>query len=165
MPRLRQSNSSIEGIANPNLIELETSRDGIPAASTIVFPPLPPSGAVRGVFRPATAARDDGHTGVAANQTFAGNEISGSDLPLALQRQALQPLPTDLQHSAAGQSPMPQECETLNDARMVFDEMPVRSVVSWTAMISGYTRSGFYSESLTLFVQMLRSGILLDTLI
>ncbi|KAK6127373.1 hypothetical protein DH2020_038884 [Rehmannia glutinosa] len=50
------------------------------------------------------------------------------------------------------------KCEVLSDARMVFDEMRERNVVSWTAMISGYTKSGFYSEALSLFVQMLRSG-------
>ncbi|KAL7092827.1 hypothetical protein ACP275_11G006400 [Erythranthe tilingii] len=50
------------------------------------------------------------------------------------------------------------KCEVLRDARMVFDEMPERNVVSWTAMISGYTKSGLYSDALTLFVQMLRSG-------
>ncbi|KAK6151276.1 hypothetical protein DH2020_013911 [Rehmannia glutinosa] len=49
------------------------------------------------------------------------------------------------------------KCEVLGDARM-FDEMRERNVVSWTAMISGYTKSGFYSEALSLFVQMLRSG-------
>ncbi|KAL3623759.1 hypothetical protein CASFOL_032575 [Castilleja foliolosa] len=50
------------------------------------------------------------------------------------------------------------KCEILNDARKVFDEMRERNVVSWTAMISGYTKTGFYSEALSLFVQMLRSG-------
>ncbi|PIN19993.1 hypothetical protein CDL12_07318 [Handroanthus impetiginosus] len=51
------------------------------------------------------------------------------------------------------------KCEVLNDARMMFDEMPEKNLVSWTAMISGYTKSGFYSEALSLFVHMLRSGI------
>ncbi|XP_073155619.1 putative pentatricopeptide repeat-containing protein At3g13770, mitochondrial [Henckelia pumila] len=50
------------------------------------------------------------------------------------------------------------KCEILSDARKVFDEMPERNVVSWTAMISGYSRSGFYSETLFLFIQMLRAG-------
>ncbi|KAL6539843.1 putative pentatricopeptide repeat-containing protein, mitochondrial [Orobanche hederae] len=50
------------------------------------------------------------------------------------------------------------KCEVLDDARMVFDETRERNVVSWTAMISGYTKSGFCSEALNLFVQMLRSG-------
>ncbi|XP_073067080.1 putative pentatricopeptide repeat-containing protein At3g13770, mitochondrial [Primulina eburnea] len=50
------------------------------------------------------------------------------------------------------------KCEVLSDARKVFDEIPDRNVVSWTAMISGYSRNGFSSEALTLFVQMLKSG-------
>ncbi|KZV46302.1 pentatricopeptide repeat-containing protein mitochondrial-like [Dorcoceras hygrometricum] len=50
------------------------------------------------------------------------------------------------------------KCEVLSDARKIFDEMPLRNVVSWTAMISGYSRSGFYSEALILFIQMLKSG-------
>ncbi|XP_021740931.1 putative pentatricopeptide repeat-containing protein At3g13770, mitochondrial [Chenopodium quinoa] len=50
------------------------------------------------------------------------------------------------------------KCDCLVDARYVFDEMPERNVVSWTAMISGYSQKGFSSEALNLFVQMLRSG-------
>lgn len=52
------------------------------------------------------------------------------------------------------------KCDVLEDARMVFDEMPERNVVSWTAMISGYNKTGRHSEALTLFLHMLRSGIL-----
>lgn len=52
------------------------------------------------------------------------------------------------------------KCGFVDYARMVFDEMSERNVVSWTAMISGYTNSGHYAEALHLFVQMLRSGIL-----
>ncbi|PQQ10365.1 putative pentatricopeptide repeat-containing protein [Prunus yedoensis var. nudiflora] len=33
-------------------------------------------------------------------------------------------------------------CECLNDAQRVLDEMPVRNVVSWTAMISAYSKRG-----------------------
>ncbi|BBH07390.1 Pentatricopeptide repeat superfamily protein [Prunus dulcis] len=33
-------------------------------------------------------------------------------------------------------------CECLNDAQRVLDEMPVRNVVSWTAMISAYSKGG-----------------------
>ncbi|XP_019240006.1 PREDICTED: pentatricopeptide repeat-containing protein At2g03880, mitochondrial-like [Nicotiana attenuata] len=50
------------------------------------------------------------------------------------------------------------KCELLDDARWVFDEMPERNVVSWTALISGYSQKGYVSEALHLFVQMLRSG-------
>lgn len=51
-------------------------------------------------------------------------------------------------------------CECLNDAQRVLDEMPVRNVVSWTAMISAYSKRGYASEALNLFLQMLRSGII-----
>lgn len=47
----------------------------------------------------------------------------------------------------------------LGDARQVLDEMPERNVVSWTAMISGYTQAGYASEALHLFEQMQMSGI------
>ncbi|XP_047941038.1 putative pentatricopeptide repeat-containing protein At3g13770, mitochondrial [Salvia hispanica] len=50
------------------------------------------------------------------------------------------------------------KCGCLADAQKVFDEMPHRNVVSWTAMISGYTKSGFYNEALHLVLEMLRSG-------
>lgn len=50
------------------------------------------------------------------------------------------------------------KCECLEDARMVFDEMPERNIVSWTAMISGYSKRGYASEALTLFAEMLKSG-------
>ncbi|XP_074371634.1 putative pentatricopeptide repeat-containing protein At3g13770, mitochondrial [Apium graveolens] len=50
------------------------------------------------------------------------------------------------------------KCECLEDARMVFDEMPERNIVSWTAVISGYSKRKDASEALTLFVEMLKSG-------
>ncbi|KAI6696719.1 hypothetical protein NL676_016838 [Syzygium grande] len=45
----------------------------------------------------------------------------------------------------------------LGDARRVLDEMTLRNVVSWTAMISAYSQKGYASEALDLFQQMLRS--------
>lgn len=51
------------------------------------------------------------------------------------------------------------KCHSLKDAHHVFDEMTERSVVSWTAMISGYSQRGYASQALNLFLQMLRSGI------
>ena len=51
------------------------------------------------------------------------------------------------------------KCDSLDDARRVLDEMPERNVVSWTAMISAYSRRGHASEALDLFIHMLRSGI------
>lgn len=52
------------------------------------------------------------------------------------------------------------KCACLGDARKMLDEMTLRNVVSWTAMISAYSQRGYASEALNLFVQMLRSGIL-----
>ena len=46
----------------------------------------------------------------------------------------------------------------ISDARKVFDEMPERTVVSWTAMMNGYQKSGNYSEVVRLFLDMMASG-------
>lgn len=51
------------------------------------------------------------------------------------------------------------KCELLKDARQLFDQIPQPNVVSWTAMISAYSQRGFFSQALTLFSKMLRSGI------
>lgn len=47
----------------------------------------------------------------------------------------------------------------ISDARKVFDGMPERSVVSWTAMMNGYQKSGDYAEVVRLFLDMVRSGV------
>ncbi|OWM71735.1 hypothetical protein CDL15_Pgr005923 [Punica granatum] len=48
----------------------------------------------------------------------------------------------------------------LVDGRKVFDEMPTHDLVSWGAMISGYTQEGNYgSESIRLLIRMLREGM------
>ncbi|XP_011625464.2 putative pentatricopeptide repeat-containing protein At3g13770, mitochondrial [Amborella trichopoda] len=47
------------------------------------------------------------------------------------------------------------KCDCLGDARLLFERMPERNVVSWTAMISAYSRRGHSSEALSLFVKML----------
>eukprot|EP01018_Ginkgo_biloba_P029375 Gb_08128 [translate_table: standard] len=44
-------------------------------------------------------------------------------------------------------------------ARQVFDEMPERNVVSWSAMIAGYAQHGHAEEALELFCEMQRAGI------
>ncbi|CAN8269377.1 unnamed protein product [Cochlearia groenlandica] len=51
------------------------------------------------------------------------------------------------------------KCDFSKDARKVFDEMPERNVVSWTAMISRYSQTGDSHEALAVFVEMLRSDV------
>ncbi|KAL3583936.1 hypothetical protein D5086_014997, partial [Populus alba] len=43
-------------------------------------------------------------------------------------------------------------------ARKVFDRMPERTVVSWSAQISGYSQNGCYQDALLVFLDMLRAG-------
>uniref|UniRef100_A0ACD6A261 Uncharacterized protein n=1 Tax=Avena sativa TaxID=4498 RepID=A0ACD6A261_AVESA len=47
----------------------------------------------------------------------------------------------------------------ISDARKVFDEMSERSVVSWTAMMNAYRKSGNCSEVVSLFLDMVGSGV------
>ncbi|CAD6336283.1 unnamed protein product [Miscanthus lutarioriparius] len=49
-------------------------------------------------------------------------------------------------------------CGVLEDARNVLDGMPERNVVSWTAMISGYSQNERPDEAWELFIMMLRAG-------
>ncbi|KAB1208072.1 hypothetical protein CJ030_MR7G003004 [Morella rubra] len=44
------------------------------------------------------------------------------------------------------------KCGNVRDARSVFDELFTIDLVSWTAMIVGYTQSGYPNEALELFV-------------
>lgn len=54
------------------------------------------------------------------------------------------------------------KCGSLADARRVFDEMPDRTTVSWTALILGYTQLDKGEEALTLYQQMLTQGFFPD---
>eukprot|EP01018_Ginkgo_biloba_P017986 Gb_15352 [translate_table: standard] len=51
------------------------------------------------------------------------------------------------------------KCGSLMNARRVFDEMSERNVVSWTAMITAYSRYGLDEDALFLFYQMQLTGI------
>jgi len=44
-------------------------------------------------------------------------------------------------------------------ARAVFDEMPDRDVMAWTAMLSGYASSGCHREARDAFRRMLAAGV------
>ncbi|KAL6868173.1 hypothetical protein ACP4OV_015018 [Aristida adscensionis] len=49
--------------------------------------------------------------------------------------------------------------DELSDARKVFDEMPERSVVSWTAMMNAYRKLGHHGDVVKLFLDMVASGV------
>eukprot|EP01018_Ginkgo_biloba_P019235 Gb_06193 [translate_table: standard] len=49
-------------------------------------------------------------------------------------------------------------CDSINDARLVFDKIYDRDVVLWNAMIRGYARSGLYEEALVLYYKMQPAG-------
>ncbi|KAL2346878.1 hypothetical protein Fmac_000878 [Flemingia macrophylla] len=53
-------------------------------------------------------------------------------------------------------------CERLGqikNARKVFDEMYCRTIVSWTAMINGYAKTGCYVDALEILCEMQVAGI------
>ncbi|OMO71909.1 hypothetical protein COLO4_27937 [Corchorus olitorius] len=52
------------------------------------------------------------------------------------------------------------KCGSLRDARSVFNELSTVDLVSWTAMIVGYSQSGFPKEALKLFIDKKWFGIL-----
>eukprot|EP01018_Ginkgo_biloba_P013189 Gb_32450 [translate_table: standard] len=51
------------------------------------------------------------------------------------------------------------KCESLVEARTVFNDMPKRDAFPWTVMIAAYSKHGLDNEALTLFHQMQRTGI------
>lgn len=51
------------------------------------------------------------------------------------------------------------KCGSLSDARKVFDKLPQRSVVTWSAMIAGYAQSGQSEAALELFNELQQSGV------
>jgi len=51
------------------------------------------------------------------------------------------------------------KCGSIEDARHVFDKMPVRNVVSWTVMILGYALHGHGKTALLLFDEMQQAGM------
>ena len=46
------------------------------------------------------------------------------------------------------------KCDALEDARALFDELPIHNVVSWNALISGYVQNGLNHEALSYFKKM-----------
>eukprot|EP01018_Ginkgo_biloba_P034183 Gb_33070 [translate_table: standard] len=57
------------------------------------------------------------------------------------------------------------KCGSIQIARWLFDRMPKRNVVSWSAMIAGYGMHGHGEDALKLFFQMQEAGLKLDHII
>ena len=51
------------------------------------------------------------------------------------------------------------KCDALVKAQKVFNELPVRDVVSWNTMITGYVQHGYNEEALNCFCQMQDEGV------
>ncbi|KAF3796824.1 Pentatricopeptide repeat-containing protein [Nymphaea thermarum] len=51
------------------------------------------------------------------------------------------------------------KCGSLEEAHQAFNNMPLRDLVSWTALITGYSQNDRYEEAVMLFVEMLRHQI------
>ncbi|KAL3497690.1 hypothetical protein ACH5RR_040422 [Cinchona calisaya] len=52
------------------------------------------------------------------------------------------------------------KCGAVDLAKLVFDEMPEKSVVSWNSMIMGYGMHGHGEKALEMFMEMERSGLM-----
>ncbi|KAJ8754453.1 hypothetical protein K2173_005614 [Erythroxylum novogranatense] len=50
-------------------------------------------------------------------------------------------------------------CGSIDKAIKVFEELPVRDVLSWTALIAGFAMHGFAEKALEYFSQMLLTGL------
>ncbi|KAI3983668.1 hypothetical protein MKX01_001072, partial [Papaver californicum] len=57
---------------------------------------------------------------------------------------------------------MYMKCGFISVAEQVFDAMPEKNVVSWNAMISGYSDNGLGEEAIVQFKRMQRNGFLAD---
>ncbi|KAL9165208.1 hypothetical protein ABFS82_06G155600 [Erythranthe guttata] len=51
------------------------------------------------------------------------------------------------------------KCGQLNNARKVFDFLPIKNLVSWNSMITGYAQHGFGREALEIYDIMLRCRV------
>ncbi|KAJ7954868.1 Pentatricopeptide repeat-containing protein [Quillaja saponaria] len=56
-------------------------------------------------------------------------------------------------------------CGQIMEARLVFDKMSHRDVVTWNIMIEGYCQSGLFDDVLELFEEMKSSGVEADQMI
>ncbi|XP_074269888.1 putative pentatricopeptide repeat-containing protein At5g52630 [Silene latifolia] len=51
----------------------------------------------------------------------------------------------------------------IHDACKIFEEMPYKDHVSWTSMIDGYAKHGYFKNALSGFKRMLLDGVVIDS--
>jgi len=51
------------------------------------------------------------------------------------------------------------KCGSMEDAKRVFDKMPLQDVVSWNSILGGFAMNGHGKEALTYFEQMCEEGV------
>ncbi|KAK3228372.1 hypothetical protein Dsin_000253 [Dipteronia sinensis] len=54
---------------------------------------------------------------------------------------------------------MYSKCGCSDDARKIFNEMPIRNVVSWSTLIAGYVQCNRFMDALNVFKDMLADGV------
>ncbi|OMP00513.1 hypothetical protein COLO4_12610 [Corchorus olitorius] len=54
---------------------------------------------------------------------------------------------------------------SLDCAFQVFNHMPIKDVVSWTSLVTGYAHNGHHEEALRLFIDMRKAGIYPDHIV
>lgn len=57
---------------------------------------------------------------------------------------------------------MYSKCESLEETRRVFRELPERDIVSWTSVVGVYARKGLVGDCMELFREMVGSGVAWD---
>ena len=57
---------------------------------------------------------------------------------------------------------MYSKCGSIESALHMFKKMPERNLISWNAMLAGFSQNGYGRETLQLYEEMLRSNMKLD---
>ncbi|CAI0551958.1 unnamed protein product [Linum tenue] len=57
------------------------------------------------------------------------------------------------------------KCGSITEAHKIFNEMPVRDLVSWTSMMIGYGAHGYGEEAVALFEEMVKADVKPDQIV
>lgn len=52
------------------------------------------------------------------------------------------------------------KCGSTDFAYMIFSQMPVKNVIAWNSMICGFAQNGWGEESIRIFDQMIKDGVM-----